>query len=66
MAEAVANQGAYPSSMIPTAIPVQEQPVTQQEESDKNKKSFTTTLKQVGTGPVKVYGSIFVTVSTAI
>ena len=51
--------------MIPTAIPVQEQPVAQ-EESDKNKKSFTTTLKQVGTGAVKVYGSIFVRVSTAI
>ena len=52
--------------MIPTAIPVQEQPVAQQEESDKNKKSFTTTLKHVGTGAVKVYGSIFVRVSTAI
>ena len=52
--------------MIPTAIPVQEQPVAQQEESAKTKKSFTTTLKQVGTGAVKVYGSIFVRVSTAI
>lgn len=66
MAEAVANQSAYPPSMIPTAIPVQEQPVAQQEESDKNKKSFTTTLKQVGTGAVKVYGSIFVRASTSI
>ena len=61
---AVPQQQPFPmnpaGSTIPVATPIATSPNTSKEGETENKNGFMTTLKQVGNGAVKVYGSIYV------